>query len=122
MSYHRRGHWFKSSIAHHAVQYVELLPYLNGFQSQIQLINLVVSAFEISLVTGSLHIIDGLVREAQDKYPSGRPFIGRYEEPKSQQKLHVIEFPFHTMVKLQEKLREVQDFQNRQKIKRKTAT
>ncbi|MFC2067028.1 hypothetical protein ACFLUO_08320 [Chloroflexota bacterium] len=22
---HRRGHWFKSSIAHHAVQYVEPL-------------------------------------------------------------------------------------------------
>ena len=100
---------------------MELLPYLNGFQSQIQLINLVVSAFEISLVTESLHIINELVHEAQDKYPNGRPFIGRYEEPEDQRKLHVIEFPFHTMSKFQEKLREVQDFQNRQKMKEKTA-
>ncbi|MBF8265034.1 MAG: hypothetical protein HW384_898, partial [Dehalococcoidia bacterium] len=94
-------------------QHMELLPYLNGFQSQIQLINLGVSAFEISLVADSLHIIDGLVHEAQDKYPNGRPFIGRYEELESQQKLNVIEFPFHTMAKFQKKLREVQDFQNR---------
>ena len=95
-------------------QNMEILTYLNGFQSQIQLINLVVSGFEISLVTDSLHIIDELVHEAQDKYPNGRPFIGRYEEPEGEQKLNVIEFPFHTMAKLQEKLREVQDFQNRQ--------
>ena len=61
-------------------------------------------------------------RDAQDKYPNGRPFIGRYEEPEGQQKLNVIEFPFHTMAKFQEKLREVQDFQNRQKMKGKTAT
>jgi hypothetical protein len=101
---------------------MELLPYLNGFQSQIQLINLAVSAFEISLVTDSLHTIDGLVREVQDKYPIGRPLIGRYEEREGQRKLHVIEFPFHTIAKLQEKLREVQDFQNRQKIKGETAT
>jgi hypothetical protein len=82
-----------------------------------------VSAFEISLVTDSWHIIDELVHEAQDKYPNGRPFIGRYEEPeRGQRKLHAIEFPFHTMVKFQEKLHEVQDFQSRQKMKGKTAT
>ena len=69
---------------HSQPQNMELLPYLNGFQSQIQLVNLVVSAFEISLVTDSWHIIDELVYEAQDKYPDGRPFIGRYEEPKGQ--------------------------------------
>ena len=96
-------------------QNMELLPYLNGFQSQIQLINLVVSAFEISLVTDSLHIIDKLVHEALEKYPNGRPFIGRYEEPEGQQKLNVIEFPFHTMTKFQETINKVQDFQRRHK-------
>ena len=96
-------------------QNMELLPYLNGFQSQIQLINLVVSAFEISLVTDSWHIINELVHEAQDKYLDGRPLIGRYEEPEGQRKLHVIEFPFHTMVKFQETINKVQDFQRKHK-------
>ena len=101
---------------------MELLPYLNGFQSQVQLINLVVSAFEISLASESWNTINNLVLEAQDKHPNCRPFIGRYEEPGGQRKLHVIEFPFHTMAKFQERLREVQDFQNKQKMKRKAAT
>ena len=107
---------------HSQPQNMELLPYLNGFQSQIQLINLVVSVFEISLATDSWHTIDELVHEAQEKYPNGRPFIGRYEEPEGQQKLNVIEFPFHTMAKFQEKLRDVKAFQTRKKRKGKTAT
>jgi len=78
---------------------MELLPYLDGFQSQIQLISLAASAFEISLATDSWHIIDKLMRETQDKHPNDRPFIGRYEEHGGQRKLHVIEFPFRTMVK-----------------------
>jgi hypothetical protein len=101
---------------------MELLPYLAGFQSQIQLISLVVSAFEISLATDPWHIIDKLMRETQDKHPNGRPFIGRYEEHGGQRKLHVIEFPFHTMVKFQETIDKVQDFQNRQKMQGRAAT
>ncbi len=100
---------------------MEILPYLSGFQSQIQLINLVVSAFEISLTRKSRNTINNLVLEAQEKHPNCRPFIGRYEEPGGQRKLNVIEFPFHTMAKFQENLREVQDFQNKQKVKRKAA-
>ncbi len=96
-------------------QNMELLTYLNVFQSQIQHINLVVSGFEISLVTASRHIIDDLVREVQDKYPNGGPFIGRYEEPEGQRKLHVTGFPFHTMAKLQETINKVQDFQREHK-------
>ena len=92
------------------------------FQSQIQFISLVVSTFEISLATESWHLIDKLIRETQDKYPEGRPFIGRYEEHGGQGKLHGIEFPFHTMVKFQETISKVQDFQNRQKMQGRAAS
>lgn len=101
---------------------MELLPYLDGFQSQIQLINLVVSAFEISLAKDSWHVIDELMRETQDKHPNGRPFIGRYDERGGQRKLHLIEFPFRTMVKFQETINRVQDFQNRRKMQGRAAT
>jgi hypothetical protein len=97
---------------------MDILPYLSGLQSQIQLINIVISGIEISLATESWQRLYDLAHEVQDKYPNGRPFIGRYVKPKGgQPNLQTIDFPFHTMAKLQEKLREVQDFQSRQKMK-----
>jgi len=98
-------------------EHMEPLPYLNGFQSQIQLINLVVSGMEISLATESWHSLNKLVHEVMVKYPNGKPIIGRYvESGREKQKVEVIEFPFHTMRKFQEKLKEVQNFQNRRNI------
>jgi hypothetical protein len=103
-------------------EYMELLPYLTGLRSQIRLINLVISGFEIALATDSWHFIYGLVHEVMDKYPNGRPFIGRYVEPeKGKPELQTIDFPLHIMVKFQEKLLEIKDFQIKQKMKRKSA-
>lgn len=99
-------------------EHMEPLPYLNGFQSQIQLINLVVSGTEISLATESWQSLNKLAHEVMVKYPNGKPIIGRYVEAgRGKQNVEVIEFPFHTMKKFQEKLKEVQNFQNRRNIK-----
>jgi hypothetical protein len=99
-------------------EHMEPLTYINGFQSQIQLINLVVSGMEISSATESWQSLNKLIQEVRVKCPSGIPIIGRYlESGKAEHKIEVIEFPFHTMRKLQEKLKEVQNFQNRRKAK-----
>lgn len=97
---------------------MELLPYINGFQSQIQLINLVVSGMEISLATESWQSLNKLAHEVIVKYPNGKPIIGRYvESRRSEQNFEFIEFPFHTMKKFQEKLKEVQHFKDKQNTK-----
>jgi len=102
-------------------EHMELLPYLNGFQSQIQLINLVVSGIEISLATEAWQSLNKLAHEVMVKYPNGKPIIGRYVEfGRGKQNVEAIEFPFHTMKKFQEKLKDVQNFQNRQKKQHKS--
>jgi hypothetical protein len=99
-------------------EHMEPLPYINGFQSQIKLINLVVSGMEISLATESWQSLNKLIQEVRVKYPSGTPIIGRYlESGKGNHNIEAIEFPFHTMRKFQEKLKEIQNFQNRRKAK-----
>lgn len=102
-------------------EHMEPLPYLNGFQSQIQLINIVVSGMEISLATESWQSLNKLVQEVIVKHPNGKPIIARYvESRRAKHSLQVTEFPLHTMRKFQEKLKEVQNFKNRQKKQHKS--
>ena len=98
-----------------------LLPYLSGCQSQIKLINIVVSGMEISLATESRQSLNKLIQEVLAKHPNGKPIIARYVEPEmAEYAMQITEFPFHTMRKLQEKLKEVQNFKNRQKKQHKS--
>jgi hypothetical protein len=90
---------------------IELLPHLREFQSQVQLINIVVSNIEIALAVEPWQSINKLVQEVIKKYPSGKPMIGRYIESESGKlKFDYIEFPFHTIRKFREKLKEIRNF------------
>lgn len=106
--------------------YMELIPYLNEFNSQIQLINIVVTGIELSLADDSWQTLYELVSEVQSQYPNGRPFIGRYVKSergkRGIQVIDLIDFPLHTMVKYQKKLNEVQDFKDEHMRARNSAT
>ncbi len=85
-------------------EYMELLLYLNEFQSQIQKINRIVTDFEVSIAVNSWQILWELVNEVQAQYPDGSPFIGQYKKTDSgQSRLLITYFPIHTMLKFEEK-------------------
>jgi len=97
---------------------MELLPYLDEFRSQIQLIDLVVSSIEISLASDSWDFINKLVSEVQVEFPNGMPFIGRYEGyDTGDTKLQSIEFPFYAMIEFQERINKIQNFKNAQAMR-----
>ena len=97
---------------------MKFLPYLDGFRSQTQLIDLVVSSIEMSLASDSLYFINELISEVQRKFPDGMPFIGRYDESeKGNPYLRSIEFPLYEMVRFQETTNKIQKFMNAQAMR-----
>lgn len=98
-----------------------LIPYLNGFHSQIKLINIVVSGMEISLASESWQSLYKLMQEVIAKNPNGTPAIVRYVEPvMAKYAMRVTRFPFHTMKKFQGKIKEVQNFKDQRKAARES--
>lgn len=96
---------------------MDLIPYLNSFKSEIALIDQVVSAIEISLASDSWANLYELLNEVQTKYPSGMAFIGRLKkQERGKATLQMLEFPFHAMIKFQNK----RDALNKHREQRKT--
>jgi hypothetical protein len=99
-------------------EYMEFPSYVKALQSQIQLIYTAMSGIEISLANDSWQYLYNLVHEVQSKFGNVMPFIGcQLMHNEGQLQLQITDFPLHTMAKFQANLKEINDFQERQKAK-----
>ena len=102
-SYEEWGEKVKADLQNQP-EHIELIPYLNVFQSQIELINHSVAGFEIPHTANSWQIIWEIVDEAYLQYPNAVPFIGQYKNRDSgQPNFSIIYFPIHRMLKFEGK-------------------
>ena len=99
-------------------EHLELLPCLEGYIHEVQNINLVATAIELSIANESYHKLNEIFDEVRNKCPDSEPFIGRSIKHKNgETTMNIINFPFHQITKYNEKYLEVQ----RSIAERKTA-